>query len=239
MKESIKYANEEFAKLQEMEDYYCALMSKFSHEIRNPLTLLNSSLQLLENVCPAVKENFLWPQIREDMQDIIKLLQDMSSFNKSKNVTLSPIEFTAFVKKTAASFRPMAKERGIRFSCGLSPELSSVTVPGDEIKLREVITNLLINAMDAVTDCPDAEITLSAAPAENGIHIHVRDNGCGIPDEYLPTLFEPFITHKTNGTGLGLAVVHNTVEKHGGSVTVETSTEENGSYTDFCIYLPM
>lgn len=109
----------------------------------------------------------------------------------------------------------------------------------DELKLREALINLLINAADAVVSGNSApQILLQAEYTEKHLHIHVKDNGPGIPDIYLPTLFDPFVTHKKGGTGLGLNIVKNIVERHHGTVTVTASCIPGHSGTDFCISIP-
>jgi signal transduction histidine kinase len=71
------------------------------------------------------------------------------------------------------------------------------------------------------------------------LHIHVRDNGPGIPEEYRDTLFDPFVTHKLHGTGLGLSIVKNIMVQHGGTITVSTCTAQPDTCTDFCLTLPV
>jgi nitrogen-specific signal transduction histidine kinase len=71
------------------------------------------------------------------------------------------------------------------------------------------------------------------------LQIHIHDNGPGIPEEYLSTLFDPFVTHKAHGTGLGLSITENIAKQHGGTITVHTCTTLPDTYTDFCLSLPV
>lgn len=247
------------------------LIGTFSHELRNPLTLINSSLQLLEAECPAVLNCSLWTQIRRDMADVLHLLNDMSSLNKSGHVHLSALSLSGFLAELASSFYPAMEEKGILFTVSLAPSLSDVSVSADPLKLKEAVTNLLLNAMDAVSESepesePEPEPSLKSKPNSKSepmlesepmlkgkktilllaerfetadILIHIRDNGPGIPAEYMETLFDPFVTHKPHGTGLGLSIVKNIVREHGGSIHVHTCTSLPDSYTDFCVRLPM
>lgn len=212
-------------------------ISKFSHEIRNPLTLIYSSLQLLEKECPAVGESTLWPQIMQDMLDVIHLLKEMSS----SFGTLTKAEVTIFevLSETAASFVPASKLRNIQFTTEISDKLSTVVITADRSKLREALMNLLLNAADAVSELPrPGKITLSAVSENDVISIHIKDNGPGIPSERLSTLFDSFVTYKANGTGLGLGITKAIIEQHGGSISVDTCTKEPETYTDFCLKLP-
>lgn len=218
----------------------------FAHEIRNPLTLINSSLQLLETDCPAVLDCALWPQIRQDVQELLRLLNDMSSLNKSGHITKTLIPVSRLFSTIDASVRPMMEKKGIQFIVTVEPSLSDVNLFADLLKLKEAIVNLLLNAMDAVSELNEnREILLLAESAaisaskqtEPCVLIHVRDNGPGIPSEYMDTLFEPFVTHKPQGTGLGLRIVQNIITLHGGSVSVDTCNTPPGSFTDFCLRL--
>ena len=238
-------------------------ISRFSHELRNPLTLIYSSLQLLEKECPAVRETVLWEQIRKDMSDVIQLLKDMSApFGRFQ---MAPMLLSDFFSELSSTFTPSMKIRGICFTTKLPDELSGTTVIADRQKLRQAVTNLIVNAEDAVcaqtlrdpsafsrsenevalTGGSEAssKIRLYAVPEGTNVCIHVRDNGPGIPQEYLADLFDPFVTHKPNGSGLGLGIAQKIAEQHGGRLTVDSRTlscaEALESYTDFCLQLPI
>lgn len=226
-------------KLTEMEKQHHSMISTLSHEIRNPLTLIYSSLQLLEKESPEVAESFLWPQIKEDVQDTIRLLKDISILNRSSTVSSQNIPLYSFLKGLTDSFQALMQERNITFLTYLDPQLLHLPFTGDEIKLKEALMNLLLNAADALDSCRySGQILLTAVVCDRQLNIHIRDNGPGIPEDYLPTLFDPFVTHKTGGTGLGLSIARNAAISHGGTLTVETSSSGD-SYTDFCLTLPL
>lgn len=250
-------------------------ISKFSHELRNPLTLIYSSLQLLEKECPEVRKSGLWTQIGKDMLDVIQLLKDMSA--PFHPLQTAPLSIAEFLSELSASFAPSMKMRGICFSAELPDTLSDLVLIADKQKLRQAIMNLLLNAADAVSSrgtleevaisgksgipeeviastesAVSARIILSAESDGKTVSIHVRDNGPGIPREYLADLFEPFVTHKKGGTGLGLCVARIVAEQHGGQLLVDTRCDgtpahKNGhknnasfsTYTDFCLLLPL
>lgn len=248
------------SKLQENDQKYRRFISKLSHEIRNPLTLIYSSLQFLEQDCPAVTQTDLWPQIKQDLKTTLNLLNDVSALNKQHQLRKDVVWIETFLSDIAASVSSMMKSRDISFQLKMDPDIYGTAIFADEGKLREVILNLLVNAADAVSadtvpsgnstnsaestttskssDSAPAQILLTGQWQGTLLCIHIKDNGCGIPEEYHSTLFDPFVTHKTHGTGLGLNIVKNIVEQHGGTITFQTSTAPEQSYTDFCLTIP-
>ena len=224
----------------ETENQYAALISEFSHEIRNSLTLVNSSLQLLEKECPAVLQSDLWPQISQDMADTFQLLRKMSVRKSTRVLCKHTVPMMGFLQKTAASAAPALEERGIHFSSEFDDSVARLSCSQDECSIKEVLVNLLFNAADAVSETPGTRrVTLSAGANGDFLCIHITDNGPGIPQEYMDTLFDPFVTHKKSGTGLGLYVVRTVVAQHGGSISVQTNPCPPGTFTDFCIRLPI
>lgn len=230
--------------IEELKKQHHYFVSHMSHEIRNPLTLVSSSLQLLEMECPSVKNSFLWSQIREDIQNTICLLQEISSFNNSGKQNLSEFSLKQFLSSLSMSISSYMEQKNISFSLLTEPSADDLILTADRRKLQEALTNLLINASDALLESKTVlhshpQIILTAECFDKILHIHVKDNGPGIPDSYLPTLFDPFVTHKSSGTGLGLAIVKNVVELHGGTISVQTSQIPGESYTDFYIQIPV
>lgn len=216
------------------------LLSKFSHEIRNPLTLISSSLQLLEKEYPQLQSAALWPQVKQDLDDILALLQDMSSLNNIDVIRRSYFTAESFLAEIKNSCASLMQERSVNFSIKSDHSLHTAKIFADKYKLREAIVNLLLNAADAVSMLKgEKTISLSCSSDETYIYFYIKDNGPGIPAEYMNTLFDPFVTHKTHGTGLGLGIVKNIVQYHGGSLTLDTCTSGPDTYTNFCIRLPM
>lgn len=214
-------------------------ISTISHEIRNPLTLVYSTLQLLESEHPEVCHFRHWANMRADIEYMKQLLEELSTYNNGSRLTLAPIDSDTFLKTLALSFASSLIDTDIEFTSRIEPELPMFL--GDQIKLREVLLNLLRNARDAVseTDSPahdKPQITLHASANETDIIIAVTDNGCGIPCADLKSIFEPFVTYKKDGTGLGLAVASRIAKAHGGSLTASSTP---GALTTFTLTLPI
>ena len=195
------------------------MLSKFSHEIRNPLTTLYSTIQLIEMQHPEVKDFKHWSSLNYDIEYVNQLLDELSNFAKSEKLNLTNIEMRPFLEHLSLSFAASIAQSEIEYTSEIDPYISKITV--DKTKLQEVFLNLLKNAFDAAS--PDKSIYLEAYLRETEVVIHIRDTGCGISKEQLPTIFDPFVTYKKQGTGLGLAICDHIVKAHGGTIGVEST----------------
>ena len=104
-------------------------------------------------------------------------------------------------------------------------------VHGDPIKLKQVLVNLMKNAMDALQDQMDGRIGITLTRSESSVSLTVSDNGCGIPAEHLDKIFLPFQTFKASGTGLGLPLSRRILQAHGGDLTVTSKCISDGHKT--------
>ena len=206
------------------------MLSKFSHEIRNPLTTLYSTLQLIEMQHPEVKDFKHWSSLNYDIEYINQLLDELSNFAKSEKLNLTNIEMRPFLENLSLSFAASIAQSEVEYTSEIDPYIPKITV--DKTKLQEVFLNLLKNAYDA--SLPKGKIFLTAHMVDKNLVIKVKDTGCGITEEQLPTIFQPFVTYKKNGTGLGLAISEHIIKAHGGTITVES---EVGVGTTFTITL--
>lgn len=207
-------------------------ISTISHEIRNPLTLVYSTLQLIESRHPEVNSFRYWDSLRTDIEYMKQLLEDLSSFNNGASLCVKPLDFHKFMEQLVLSFAISCADSDIEFTSYLDPTLPEIS--GDSVKLREVFLNLLRNAKEAIHGV--GRIRLEARYDNNIIHMTIQDSGCGIPEDYLSDIFTPFVTHKTGGTGLGLAIAKRTIESHNGNITVSSQI---GTGTTFTITLPV
>lgn len=186
------------------------IVSMISHEIRNPLTLVSSALQIIEIQHPEVINFHGWSQAIEDIEFMCNLLNELSDFNNGSTLHHSVFSLEKLLKNIAVSFAMSLDSinSNIEFTSKIS--LNSDNYTGDKIKLEEVILNLLQNAKDAVSEKTFTDskgsIFLCAEKISDSIVISCTDNGCGISDDIVNTIFDPFVTYKTNGTGLGLAL---------------------------------
>ena len=211
------------------------MLSLISHEIRNPLTLINSSLQIIEKSHPEASGFRFWPQVKEDIRSLRLLLDDLSVYNNASALHRETVDLCTLVRDVTDSFLPELTVQEI--SLELPPKESlpaSARISGDPLKLRQVIVNLMKNAMEALdgVDAACIRISLSAGPGQ--IRLDIANNGPAIPLELQEEIFLPFRTYKPQGTGLGLPLCRRIIEAHGGTLTLRSSSQA----TVFTIFLP-
>lgn len=206
-----------------------SILSSVAHEIRNPLTLISSSLQLIGLQHPEAKDFNGWSQLIDDIDFIQLLLDELTAFNNGHSLHCSIFSIEDFLKNIAISFAMNVELQNpeIEFTSCIPSSLG--TFVGDKIKLEEVILNLLRNAKEAIDNT--GMIKLSANRSDKTLIIQVQDDGCGIPLEQINTIFDPFVTYKPNGTGLGLAISKKIIEAHNGTIDVESEIGKGSSFT--------
>lgn len=207
-------------------------LSKIFHEIRNPLTLINSSLQLIQEEHPEVCDFRFWNQTMEDLKNLRTLLEELSTFQKGSVLNRTKINLFDFTEDLVESTAAFLLETGTPLT--LDCKIDDLDFYADDVKLRQAVVNLLKNA--AESSPRGNPITLKITAKENTLSILVEDYGCGIDDRQFSTIFQPFHTTKPSGTGLGLPIVKKIVEAHGGLLSIESYI---GIGTTIGIYLPI
>lgn len=206
-------------------------IAKITHEIRNPLTLINSSLQLIESAHPEVKDFQFWSQTLEDVEYLNQLLDDLAAYSDNRRFFMCEVNLKEIFCSLEESLQPYILEHRKNFSLHMPAQLPPVF--GNPIKLKQAFLNLLKNAFESTGE--NGCVSLSARKYLDQIIIRITDDGCGMTPETLETLFTPFSSHKAGGTGLGLAITRKILTAHYGQIDAASSP---GRGTVFTVTLP-
>ena len=219
------------------------LSASLAHEIRNPLASIRSSVeQLSRSPRAGDDERFLAELIVRESDRLSRLLSEFLDFSR---VRITRSESLDLLQVAQSAARLVREHPDCRDDVRIAVEGSASELDGDEDLLHRVVANLLLNAAQAAKGA--VEITVTSRPAAaaelpmgsglgEAIRLEIRDNGPGIPTEVRERLFEPFVTGRVGGSGLGLSIVQRAVEAHRGLVLVDTGA---GRGTTFTIFLPV
>ncbi len=222
-------------------EHHRITLTTISHEIRNPLSLVYSKLELMELKYPELRAMKHWASLVEDVTYMKHLLEELSTYNNGSQLNISHMDSTMFFRKLILSFAISIEESEVEFISDIPDNLPDYY--GDAYKLKEVFMNLLRNAFEALYDShsstkrkKELRFLVNHDAEKRALLITIADSGCGIAPENLPTIFDMFQTYKPGGTGLGLALSKRIVEAHGGSISVESKLHKGSA---FHISLPL
>lgn len=204
-----------------------------AHELRNPLNAVQGFASLLLKDIQRGKEAERWAsQIVAGSEEANEIIRCMLSFAKPDQLVLETVRADALLEGAMNSIRPDAAED---FPWEVELEWDEFSFPGDRLKLRHALRNLLSNAMDAQPSGGHVH----ASVLDEGTHVQIRvhDAGPGIPGDVRDRILDPFYTTRAEGTGLGLALTQTIAQLHGGSVSISPQPGPMGG-ADISIRFP-
>lgn len=235
---------DELSALQARHERQTRFLTLLAHELRNPLAVIRAASVVLGRVrsdephLPRMR-NIIETQVVQMARFVDDLLDVGRASNGKLRLALRPMDLCALVADVADSCRPAMQARSQRFA--LTLPAGPLAVTGDPVRLTQVLSNLLDNASKYTPS--GGEVGLEVAVADHEVVVSVVDSGIGITAEALPEVFEPFVqdAHAVGfngaGLGLGLTVVRELVQGHGGSVVVTSAGKDRGSR--FVVTLPL
>ncbi len=235
--ETIKKLQEKQSQLVEAEKLASIgkLAAGIAHEINNPLTsVLTFSNLMLEQCPPDDPRHGRLKLMVKETDRARTIVRQLLNFGKESVLKPEKIDINRPVTEIAESLVAQEAFKGIDLSLACAPDLPEVYA--DPAQLGQVVLNILLNAIHAIT--PPGRIEVRTRRAEHHVEILFTDTGKGIPQDHLHKIFDPFFTTKSasKGTGLGLAVSYGIIKKHGGDIAVESA---EGKGTTFIVRLPI
>lgn len=207
------------------------MSSSFVHEFRNPLTSVIGFMQLLREKYPTLP---YMDVINKELSELRFRINQFLLVSRRGEDHKQPVEFemAGIVNDTLEFLYPMVVSANARLHHDVDEH---VKVRGYPDEIRQVLINIMMNSLDALSSCKEKKITITGS-AEHGLFtLSISNNGPAIPPAMLPTIFEPFVTSKELGTGIGLYLCRMIVLRHNGRIECESSDD----WTTFRITLPV
>jgi signal transduction histidine kinase len=224
-----------------------AMTSGLAHEIKNPLSTVGLNAQLLgeslrEADLPEAQRGRLLRRLESLGREVDRLggiLNDFLQFAGRMKLDPQPHDLVGIVDELSDFFLPQCNQARVTLRTQLPP--APVTARVDLDLFKQALLNLMINAVQAMSDRGDddgraGELILRVDPGDGEARIHVTDTGPGVAPDRLDSIFHPYVSSKSGGTGLGLPTARRIVEEHGGRLTVHS---DQGAGSDFVIHVPV
>jgi len=211
------------------------LLASVSHELNNPLQAIQNALFLLK------EEKRLSEQGNQDLEIVLSETDRMSSILNRLRSTYRPIQseeledaqINDLIENTYALTATLFRHKEIAFEFSPDPELPAVPCMPDQIK--QVMLNLIMNAVEAMPSGGKLMVQTQNMPEQDQILVSVTDNGVGIDPNSLTQIFEPFFTNKSTGTGIGLTITRDIIHQHRGEILAENNSQGGAT---FKVWLP-
>jgi two-component system, LuxR family, sensor kinase FixL len=218
------------------------LAASLAHELNQPLTAILSNAQAALRFMSSKPDNL--EEVREILQDIVsdnsraaEVIRRIRALAKKEELEFATLDLASLVRDVMALVHSDAILNNVRISLELEDNLPLVR--GDRVQLQQVVLNIMLNAFDAMKECPASErkVKLQAgAHGEESIKVAVSDCGTGLSGGNLEKIFQPFYTSKRDGLGMGLSICRSIIEAHGGHLWAENN---NGTGAIFYFTIPV
>ncbi|MFH1699523.1 MAG: ATP-binding protein [Candidatus Zixiibacteriota bacterium] len=210
------------------------LSAKIAHEVNNPLSIISNYLHLAGRSMdsPETAHEYLGV-VKQELDRIAGIVRQLLDFHRPRKARIQKTNLRDIIDATVSLMKWQLEENKIDLNCTHAQGIPLVMA--DHEQLKQVFLNLIINAKDFMPD--GGSLTIDVTCRDNSLIIIISDTGCGIPEENLSRIFEPFYTTKDGslGTGLGLSVCYGIIKEHGGNI-IATNNNRGGS--SFEIILP-
>jgi len=208
------------------------LTAGVAHEVRNPLGIIRASVQLMEDAeCSRERVHEAAEVIKQEIDRLDRVIKALLDFGRPAPPTMRPVAVSQVLEDVALFSRTFASRAKVEIVERYSDTAPDVVA--DPEQLKQVFVNLISNAVQAMPG--GGTLTIETGAKEGFVFIRFSDTGPGISDGVRDKIFNPFVSTRDDGTGLGLTIVHRIVDEHDGHIEV---TSEPGDGTTFTVWLP-
>lgn len=213
------------------------LMASLAHEINNPLQAVRNCLHLANRLDVDDKQRTTYLAMTDSELDrLVNTVRHMLDFYRPGLQVKEPVNLRDAVDRVIYLLQSQFESQRIKINHLI--DMDSPAIIGVRDQIQQVFFNLILNAMDAMEGCQRKEIWIEAVVCETELCVTIEDSGPGIAPEMRERIFEPFVSTKKNGTGLGLSVSYGVVEAHGGRLTLAPSRHGSGACFEIRFPLP-
>ena len=214
------------------------LSGAIAHELSQPLTAILTNAQAARRLIAQDRPDL--PEVRAALEDIVAndrrasvVIERLRALLKKDNSSFEPLDLNVVAREVLDLARSDLVARRVTVTTRLDPTLGAVR--GDRIQIQQVLLNLLLNAAEAMntTAFGERQLLVATRPEERFAEISVSDRGVGIPEERLDAIFEPFVTFRDQGLGLGLAISRSIIVAHGGRISAENNSDGGSTFRCF------
>ena len=212
------------------------LAASLAHELNQPLTAILANAQAAQRFLAAKPADLA--EVREILKDIVQdnnrageIIRRMRAMVRKEELEFAPLVLASVISDVVLLIHSDAVLHNIRVSLEPQPDLPPAR--GDKVQLQQVILNLLLNAFDAMKDCPVNEREVVVQMERDGarmVRVAVRDRGTGLSRDKLDKVFQPFYTTKRDGLGMGLSISRSIIEAHGGRLWAENNSHRGATF---------
>jgi len=203
------------------------------HEIKNPLAGVSGALEILRDRSDDAETRAVHEQMLIELERVNDTVQSLLRLSRPAKPHLAPTDVVRLVQETTTLLRPALRDRDISLDVDFSADTPSCLM--DANQMQQVLVNLITNASEAIGRDGRIVVRATVLPACGGTLLAVEDDGPGISEQDLESIFEPFHSTKASGTGLGLAIAASLVHQHGGTIEVDSTP---GAGSVFHVVLP-
>jgi signal transduction histidine kinase len=209
------------------------LTQSVAHEIRNPLNVINLSIDLVrtryapDDEQKRVQFHTILSSIKDELNRLKHLVNDLLDYGRPAQLAVQTLDLRDLVKETVAMVEPQASEQGVDIAVDFDGEPAEIR--GDRERLKSCFSNIAINAVQAMP--AGGHLSASVRKMNGHVEVSISDTGVGLKPEHREKIFEPYFSTKQTGFGLGLAITKKVVDEHSGTIEVQSEPDQGTTFT--------